>query len=146
MFLIKRYEICLDPKLTLNPAFFDATKWRKGKHISALRAVAQQFAGQLAATARVGTVTFQAFSFPSAQAREEWKRSAAQPHREFARQGRLAQLANHTVNLYFDYEEEADEIVPNVADIRRSTYNTTLSAYSLGQQKDLLAAALKLQF
>lgn len=146
-FLLKRYEICFDARQTLNPEYFDPTQWAKAKHVSELRDAMQQLRTFVAAHGKVDNVTFHAFSFDNAADRAAWKSSLEIPHREYGRLGRQAQAANNTVNLFFDLEETVEgEIVANINDIKRSTFNTSLSPYSLGQQKDLLAAALKLQF
>lgn len=146
-FFIKRYEICLNPQLTLNPAFFNENNWEKRRFISEIVPLMPQMQALIVASAIVDNVTFQAYSFQTEQARRDFLQTREGWIREFNFLCRRALLANETVNLTFDYEENADgEITPNIVEIKKGRFNPMLGAFSIAQNADLLANALKLNF
>jgi hypothetical protein len=147
-FLLKRYEVCLNPKLSLSPFVFNPKAWRHGKYLSELDKLIDELRTTETNVYIADNVVCCIFVFDTAEQRLSWKVGGA-PHKEIGRLMRNAQVTNNTVNLYFDYEEEIDSSVPaqpNTSDIKRSVFNAQLCPYALAAHRDLLAAALKVQF
>lgn len=148
-FVLKRYEICLDVQLSLNPMFFNENNWPKRKFVSEIAPLMPQMQALIASSAIVENVTFQAFNFATEQERQNFMQLTERWQREFDFLCRRVQASNDSVNLFFDLEETLEDgasIAPDINDIKRSKFNPRLGANSLAQHSDLLANALTLQF